>query len=55
MYKGVWGYNGVLSAVALGGFFYPLNEYSFLSAVLDVIMAVFIQQALSQAFGPVIF
>lgn len=47
IYMGLWGYNGVLSSAAIGGFFFVPNVHSILTALLNVIFTAMIQQALA--------
>ncbi|CAL8109150.1 unnamed protein product [Orchesella dallaii] len=51
IYNGIWGYNGLLSASSVGGFFIVLTCHSFFNAMVNVIFTVLIQQALSLALG----
>lgn len=53
VYDGLWGFNGILSAAAIGGFFFAFTLHSFASALANVIFTVLIQHALAIAFGPV--
>ncbi|OXA55896.1 urea transporter 2 isoform X2 [Folsomia candida] len=52
VYDGLWGFNGILSAAAIGGFFFAFTLHSFASALANVIFTVLIQHALAIAFGP---
>lgn len=53
VYSGIWGYNGILSATAIGGFFIVLNVRSFWTAIMNTILTIFIQQGLVLAFHEV--
>lgn len=50
VYHGLWGFNGILSAAAVGGYFLVMTAHSFFLAVLNVLFTVGIQQALLVAF-----
>jgi len=53
IYDGVWGYNGILSGGAVGGFFLVLTCHSFWLAMLNILFTVLIQQVLVLALTPV--
>ena len=53
VYTGLWGYNGILSAAAVGGYFIAMTCHSFWTAIANVLFTVFIQQALMVAFHSV--
>lgn len=53
IYNGIWGYNGLLSASSIGGFFIVLTCHSFLNAMVNVVFTALIQQALMIAFASV--
>jgi len=53
IYAGLWGYNAILSAGAAGGFFFVMTFHSFLTALMNVIFTVLLQQGLVLAFRDV--
>jgi len=46
IYQGLWGYNGVLTAIAIGGMFFMLNYKTIILAVLSSVLATFLFGAL---------
>ncbi|CAG7699408.1 unnamed protein product [Allacma fusca] len=50
VYTGLWGFNGILSAAAVGGYFIAMTCHSFWTAIANVLFTVVIQQALMVAF-----
>lgn len=50
VYSGVWGYNGLLCAAALGGFCFVLNVQSTLLAIASVIFTTALQHFLNPVF-----
>jgi urea transporter len=53
VYDGIWGFNGILSAIAVGGLFFVLTCHSFGTALASVLFTVLVQQAFALAFAPV--
>lgn len=53
VYTGIWGYNALLSASAVGGFFIVLTCHSFWNALANVLFTVVVQQTLIIAFKSV--
>lgn len=52
VYHGLWGFNSVLSAVAIGGVFYVLTRWSALLAVACAVAAAFLFAAVGTLFAP---
>ena len=49
---GLWGYNGCLSAIAVGGMFYLATWRTTVLAVVTAASSTAVQAALAAAFGP---
>lgn len=53
VYAGIWGYNSILSASSVGGFFFAINCHSFWTAIANVLLTVVLQQGFVIAFRDV--
>jgi len=50
VYSGIWGYNAILSSIAVGGFFFVFTFHSVFTAIANVAFTVLVQQGLVLAF-----
>eukprot|EP00005_Dracoamoeba_jomungandri_P005391 CAMPEP_0174257402 /NCGR_PEP_ID=MMETSP0439-20130205/6541_1 /TAXON_ID=0 /ORGANISM="Stereomyxa ramosa, Strain Chinc5" /LENGTH=517 /DNA_ID=CAMNT_0015340473 /DNA_START=1623 /DNA_END=3176 /DNA_ORIENTATION=+ len=51
IYQGLWGYNGVLTSIAVGGMFYMLNYKTTILAILSSLLATFFFGALKTSLS----